>query len=95
MQLFWLVKNAEAEQYTSRQDSLNSAPELVRLVDETRERDESAKPRFWRTRLDMYIYTGVQRSNSFIMSRGILSKSSAACDVVSRAHQYVANQSSS
>ena len=33
MQLFWLVKNAEAEQYTSRQDSLNSAPELVRLVE--------------------------------------------------------------
>ena len=27
----------------------------------------------------MYIYTGMQRSNSFIMSRGILSKSSAAC----------------
>ena len=34
MQLFFLlVKNAGAEQYTSRKNSLDSAPELVRLVD--------------------------------------------------------------
>ena len=33
MQLFLLVKNAGAEQYTSRQDSLDSAPEVVPLVD--------------------------------------------------------------
>ena len=44
MQLFWLVKNAEAEQYTSRQDSLNSAPELVRLVDEPSSRAALTTP---------------------------------------------------